>query len=170
MTETQHLCKTCRKPKAPYQCGLCHDFMCKSCTQFLTEDFSAMRKPIPEFLRHPSYCMNCFDDKVAEPLSTYNETMEKARDIIIYSKEQAKLTRFVNKKAEPYHVEGCEDEEAALMKMSFYAVEDGYNCLVYVQFQNKKLIVGSHKKTLVNATAIPANIDPTQIRGHLDPP
>lgn len=168
--KTQTLCKTCRTPKAPYQCGLCQDHICKSCAQFLTEDFSAMRKPVPPELKHSSYCMPCFDENVAGPLNAYTETMEKAKDVIIYSKEQSKLTRLIKRKVDPYKVDDCEDEQDALMKMSFYAVEDGHNCLIDVQHQTKKIIVGSHKKTIHGATGIPVTIDPTQIRGHLDPP
>lgn len=167
MTE---VCKTCRKPKAPYVCGLCSEHTCKACTQFMSEDFSALRKGVPDFLKHNSYCINCFDDQVAAPLSDYTGKMEKARDIIIYSKEQSKLTRFLKRKTEPYVVEGCEDEEEAVMKMSFYAVEDGFNCLIDLQYNSKKLIVGSHKKTLVGATAMGITIDPNEIRGHMDSP
>ncbi len=170
MSETMTLCKTCRKPKAPYECGLCHANMCKSCTQFLTENFASLRKPVPESLRHNSYCMNCFDDQVAAPLADYTDKMERAKDIILYSKEQSKLTRLVKRKDELYKVENCEDEQEAIMKMSFYAVEDGFNCLVDLQIQTKKIIVGSHKKTIFGATAYPVTIDPNAIRGHIDPP
>lgn len=163
-------CKTCRKPKAPYSCGLCHDHMCKAHAQFLTENFSALRKEVPETLKHSTYCIPCFDDQIAAPLADYNEKMEKARDVIIYSKEQSKLTRLIKRKTDPYKVENCEDEQEALMKMSFYAVEDGFNCLIDVQFQTRKIISGSHKKTMFAASGVPVTIDPDTIRGHLDPP
>ena len=166
----QILCKSCKKPKAPYVCGLCHEHTCKSCTQFMTENFSAMRTPVPEALKHSQYCMYCFDAEVAAPLGKYTETMEKAKDIILYSKEQTKLTRFIKYKAEPYKVEDCEDEEEAVMRMSFWAVEDGCNCLIHLQYDTKKRIIGSHKKTMFSATAIPVLIDPNSIRGHVDPP
>jgi uncharacterized protein YbjQ (UPF0145 family) len=134
------------------------------------EDFSALRRAIPEELKHSSYCVQCFDEHVAAPLADYEEKKEKARDIIIYSKEQSKLTRFLKRKADPYKVEGCEDEEQALLKMSFYAVEDGYNCLIDIQYHTKKIIDGSHKKTIYGATAVPITIEPGSIRGHMDPP
>lgn len=164
------LCKTCRKPKAPYVCGLCHDHMCKAHTQFLTETFSAMRKPVPEKLKHSTYCIPCFDAEVEATLSDYNDKMERAKDVILYSKDQTKLTRLIKRKEAPYSVDGCEDEQEAVMRMSFYAIEDGHNCLIDLEYKTKKIIVGSHKKTMFSATAVPCTIDPTQIRGHLDPP
>ncbi len=114
--------------------------------------------------------MNCFDDQVAAPLGDYNEKMEKAKDIILYSKDQTKLTRLIKRKVDPYKVEDCEEEEDAVMRLSFWAVEDGYNCLIDLQYHTKKIIVGSHKKTMFGATAVPVTIDPNSIRGHIDPP
>ncbi|HXH31482.1 MAG TPA: hypothetical protein VNJ01_11760 [Bacteriovoracaceae bacterium] len=166
---TPQLCKTCKKPKANHTCALCQDSICKSCTQFLTETFS-YRKSVPKELTHSSYCMNCFDQWVATPLEEYNQVMDKAKEIIIYRKDQSKLTRNVNYKADPYSVEDCEDEEEALMRMSFFAVEAGHNCLIHVVLSFKKVMDGSHKKAVWAGTGIPVTIDPTTIRGHMDPP
>lgn len=153
------VCKTCRGPKATYACGICHEPTCKSCTQFLTEEFRSLRKAVPENLKHPNYCATCFDETVAGPLAEYEEKVKKAQDIIIYTKEQSKETRLIKRKADPYKVEGCEDEEEAVSRIAFYAVEDGFNCIVDVQIFTKKLIVGSHKKTMFAATGYPVKKD-----------
>lgn len=142
--------------------------MCKGCTQFLSETFS-FRKVVPPELAHPSYCMNCFDAHVAGPLSDYNDKMEKAKDIIIYGKDQGKLTRFLKRKADPYHVENCEDEEEVFLRMSYFAVEANFNCLIDVVTNRKTLSSGSHKKSCWSGTAVPVTIDPNEIRGHMDP-
>lgn len=166
----QPICKICRGPKAKYECGLCHEHSCKKCTQFLGEDSFHLLKKIPDTLKHPTYCLNCFDEHVAATYNEYNETMEKAKDIIIYSKDQSKLTRFLKRKEEPIHVENCEDEQEALIHMSFYAVQGNFNALIDVEIKTKKIIVGSHKKTIYSGTAVPITIDPNEIRGHEDPP
>lgn len=133
------------------------------------ETFSFQKK-VPDELKHSAYCMNCFDDKVAAPLAEYNDKMERAKDIILYTKEQTKLTRLLKRKNAPYKVEGCEDEHEAIMRMSFMAVEDRFNCLIDIEIQTKKIVSGSHKKTMFAATAVPINIIPGSIREHLDPP
>jgi hypothetical protein len=166
---TPQICKTCHKPKANYQCGLCQGPICKSCGEFLTENFSFL-KVVPKELTHPTYCVQCFDENVRTPLDDYNATMEQAREVIIYSKEQTKLTRGLKRIEDPLLVEDCEDEEEALMKMSFFAVKMNHNAVIDVQFKTKKIIVGSHKKTIVSATGVPITLDPNAIRGHLDPP
>lgn len=162
-------CKSCRKPKAPYACGVCQEHVCKGCAQFLTETFS-FRKSVPDILKHSVYCTPCFDENVAEPLSAYNDIMERAKEVILYSKGQSKLTRLIKRKQEYYTVENCEDEEEAAMRMSFRAAEENYNCLIDLEYNTKKAIVGSHKKTIFSARAMPCTIDPNEIRGHLDPP
>jgi hypothetical protein len=160
------VCKTCKKTKAPYTCGLCHETTCKSCTQFVGEDSFAYRTGVPAELTHVCYCYNCFDDKVAGPLNEYNHLIEKARDIIIYNKDQGKLTRFLKRKEDPYKVENCVDAKEALMKMSFYAAEANFNCLIDVQLTPKKVASGSHKTTIWSGTGVPITIDPSAIRGH----
>jgi hypothetical protein len=164
MSTDQIVCKTCRKPKAPYNCGLCEEAICKSCAQFLGEDHFTFLRVLPKELTHTIYCYNCFDDNVATPLADYNETMEKAKDVLIFTKAQTKLTRLLKRVEDPYHVENCEDEQEALLKMSFYAVQDKFNALIDVSTKAKKIIVGSHKKAVWDATAVPMNVNPNEIR------
>ncbi len=160
------VCKTCRKPKAPYTCGICSENTCKSCTQFMGEGSFAFQRVVPEVLTHTYYCSSCFDDQIAEPLNKYNETMEKARDIIIYGKDQTRLTRYLKRKEDPYHVEDCIDKEEAVLKMSFYAAEANFNCLIDVNLVSKKVVSGTYKKAVWSGTGVPVTIDPAEIRGH----
>ena len=167
---SNEVCNSCKKPKAPYICGLCSEHTCKACTQFMGEDYFSYMAKIPDDLKHTNYCPSCFNAKVSDAKDEYDDTMTKAEDIIIYSKDQAKLTRLLDPKSPPYHVQNCEDEKEALMRMSFFAVQAGFNCLMRVEFKTSKVIKGSHKKTMHEAWGTPITIDPTKIRGHIDPP
>jgi hypothetical protein len=158
------ICETCRKPKANYQCGLCQHSVCKGCGHFLGEDaFSFLRK-VPKELSHTIYCGPCFDQHVNEAKTRYDENLEKAREIIVFSKDETRKTSHIKRKEPPYKVEDCEDEDETLLRLAFFAVEDGFNCLLDVQYTHRKIIVGSHKKTVFSATAIPVNVDPGSIR------
>lgn len=167
MTTSPVLCKTCKKPKAPYLCGLCEEYVCKSCAQFLGEEAFSFLPVVSEELKHACYCYNCYDDKIAAPLSAYNDTMEKARDIIIYGKDQARLTRFLKRKEDPYKVDGCIDSDEAVMKMAFMAAQQKFNCIIdVVVVSSKKHISGSATTSSWSATGVPITIDPNEIRGH----
>jgi uncharacterized protein YbjQ (UPF0145 family) len=157
------ICKTCRKPKANFECGVCHEHMCKTHTQFVTDTFSFLPK-IPTDLTHSTYCVNCFDEKVAEPLAEYEATMEKAKEVMMFTKDQTKLTGHLKRKEDPITVEDCEDEEEVVLRLAFQAAQMGYNCILDVNIKNKKIINGSHKKVIFTATAIPITIDPKQVR------
>lgn len=158
------LCKTCKKPKANFNCGICHEAVCKSCGHFVGEDAFSFLVKVPEVLKHPVYCTNCFDENVSAPLHDYEETMEKAREVMIFNKDESKRTGHIKRKEDPYKVEDCEDEDETVMRLAFFAVKNGFNCLLDVQISHKKIVVGSHKKTIFSGTAIPVTIDPSAIR------
>ncbi len=158
------VCKTCRKPKANYLCGICQEHVCKSCAQFLTDDsFSFLRK-IPADLSHTSYCTNCFDEKVAAPLDAYNTTMAAAKELMVFTKDQIKSTAHLKRREELLTVEDCEDEQETIVRLAFFAAEKHFNCLLDVNITHRKIIVGSHKKTIFSGTAIPITIDPKAVR------
>jgi uncharacterized protein YbjQ (UPF0145 family) len=137
--------------------------MCKTHTHFAEGTFSFLKK-IPKDLTFPTYCDVCFDEKVAGPLAEYEATMEKAREVIMFTKDQTKLTGHIKRKEDPVTVEDCEDEEETILRLAFQAAQLGYNCILDVNIKTRKIIVGSHKKTIFSATAIPVNIDPKEIR------
>ncbi len=166
MNKNQNTCTNCRKPKANYNCGICTDSICKSCAQFLPEDSFSFLNVIPEELTHTCYCSQCFVEKVDNPLADYNQKMEEAKEIYIFTKEQSKQTRLLQRKEAPYSVEDCQDEEEALMRMSFKAVQEGFNALIDLQFTTKKIIVGSHKKLVWSGTGVPITINPDKVSGY----
>lgn len=163
MTKSAELCTTCKKPKGSYHCDLCGANTCKACAHFLGEETFSFMKVVPEELKHTTYCSNCFDDKVAAPLAEYEETMEKAKEIIVFFKNQGKLTRFLKRKEDPYKVENCADEEEALMRMSFFAVQSGFNALIDVELTHKRAKVGTYLKGVVDGSAMGIQIDPDSI-------
>jgi hypothetical protein len=158
------VCKTCKKPKANFNCGICYESVCKSCGHFVGEDQFSFLRNVPLELKHPVYCNNCFDEKVSDTLTIYETTMEKAREVIIFSKDETKKTGHLKRKEDPYKVEDCEDEDETVMRLAFFAAQDGFNCLLDVNITHRKIIVGSHKKTIFSGTATPINIDPSEVR------
>jgi hypothetical protein len=127
------------------------------------ESFSFLRK-LPKELSHSVYCSPCYDSGVSAEHLRYEETMDKAKDIIIFSKDETKKTGHLKRKELPYKVEDCEDKDEAIMRLAFFAVEDGFNCLLDVHVTHRKIIVGSHKKTIYTATATPILIDSKEVR------
>lgn len=158
------VCKTCKKPKANFTCGMCQESVCKSCGHFVGEDTFSFMPKIPKELTYPVYCSTCFDENVSTPLAEYESIMEKAKEIIVFTKDESKRTGFLKRKEDPYKVEDCEDEDETVMRLAFYAARDGFNCLLDVVITHRKIVIGSHKKTIFSGTAIPITIDPSVVR------
>ncbi len=157
------ICKTCKKLKSAFVCGLCTEPVCKSCGQF-TNDAFAFRRSVPKELSHSVYCGQCFDETVAAPLADYEATLERSRDVIVFLKNETKRTGHLKRKEIPLTVTDCEDEEETVLRLAFFAAEAGHNCLLDVAISHRKIIVGSHKKTIFSGTAIPTKIDPSEVR------
>jgi hypothetical protein len=163
-TQTSTFCKTCRKPKANFNCGHCEEAVCKSCAQFLEEGSFSFLPKVPEVLCHSVYCSHCHDENVAGPLDDYQKTMTEAKEVIFFTKEKSKLTGHLKRKEDPLIIKDCEDEEETVLRLAFLAAQGKFNCLLDVSISHRKIIVGSHKKTIFSGSGVPTNIDPSKVR------
>lgn len=162
-----NICSACQSPKATLQCGICRDPLCKSCAQTLEHDSFQYLRKIPQDLAHKAYCVPCFDEKVTQELDKYNETLEKAKNVYVFTKAQSKETRLIKRKAQSIKVENCSDEDDATMRLAFQAAENGFNAIVDVHLTSKKVINNSYQSTAWMGTAIPAHVDADRIeQGH----
>lgn len=156
-------CVTCLKTKAPLSCGLCHQSLCKSCAQFVDENTFSYLSSIPEHLSHTVYCGHCFDEKVAADLAQYNQTMEDAKNISVFSKTQSKETRFISRKEALLKVSDCADEAEATLRFAFLAAQAKFNAIIDLELSFKKVKQGSYQHLSWSGTARPANVDPTKL-------
>jgi hypothetical protein len=155
------LCYSCQSPKAKYACGICNKSVCKKCAQLLPDDSFSFLNEIPEPLTHASYCSQCFDEKVSEPLHKYNETMALAREVFVFYKTQNKETRSVRRIADPVRVEHCDDKDETLLRLAFLAAKANYNALVDVVISSQKIITDGYQKSDWQGIGNPVSIDPS---------
>ncbi len=152
-------CSTCGKPKAALCCELCECVICKKCAQILDEgDFSFLIKRPPE-LDKTTFCQQCFSEKIATHLETYQEMMERAKTVNVYMHSQGKETRLFKRTAKPIFVNKCPDEAEALLRLAFQAAQQNYDCLVDVRLTPEKIRNGSYQTTLWDATGVPTKRD-----------
>lgn len=116
-------------------------------------------KQVPEELSHSTYCIPCFDEKVAAPLAAYNESLAQARNIMIFDKTQGKETRFIRRKERPVKVQNCLEENEVMMRLAFLAVEMGYNGVVDVKITSEKVRMGTYQTLTWSGTGVPTEID-----------
>lgn len=156
-------CSTCHKSKANLVCGLCESTICKKCTLFIEEDsFSFMPKLSPE-LKHTSYCGTCFDSTVAPFQQKYNALMEQARNTLVFTKSQAKETRFIKRMENVVEVIDCADHDEAVLRLAFFAAHLKYNAIIDVDITSKKIRDGNYQTTVFSGTGMPADVHESRL-------
>ncbi|MEY4615241.1 MAG: hypothetical protein RJB66_201 [Pseudomonadota bacterium] len=131
--------------------------------QFISEERFSLQPELAKRIPHASYCPSCFDSQVANIVTTYEHTVERARDILVYEKTQGKETRFFKRTEKPVRVEKCEDRAETLLRLAFYAAAAGFNGLIDVDIKAEKLRNGSYQKTVWSGSGIPTNIESRKV-------
>lgn len=157
------VCSVCLSPKAALNCGCCSEPVCKQCAQFVDEETFSYMQNVPQELSHTVYCGPCFDKTVAGPLESYNQTLENAKNILVYFKSQNKETHYIKRVEDPYQITKCDDRDEAVLRMAFWAAQSGFNSVIDVVLTPQKIRDGSYQTQIWSATGIPANVDERKI-------
>ncbi len=152
------ICSICQKPKSNLQCGLCNETVCKGCAEFIPEDTFSFLKKIPDELKHTIFCLSCYNTAVQGQLAAYNEIMQRAKDVMIFTKSQAKETRFVKRDQIPYKIKECTDHDEVIMRMAFKAVQMNFNSVIDVEVLTEKVRIGSYQTSKFAGSGMPANV------------
>lgn len=89
--------------------------------------------------------------------------MEKAKQILVYSKKESKITRLMKRLDEPFEVKDCADEYEATMRLAFKAVQSNKNVLIDFELTHDKVRNGSYQKLIWKGSAIGVSIEPSQL-------
>lgn len=152
------VCLSCSSPKTLLSCGICELPVCKSCAVYLEENYFSFMKTVPRDLSHITYCHGCFEAKVANALISYDDVMERARNIEIFTKSQGRETRLMKRAVRPVEALNCPDKQETILRLAFLAAEAGYNGLIDVELKSKKIIVNSYQSTLWNGRGVPIQL------------
>ena len=153
------LCSSCRLPKATLECELCHALQCKKCVQILKKDSFGFLKSIPENLTHRHYCGSCFDEKVGPELISYENTMERAKNIMVFFRTQSEETRLIRRIEKPIKVTDCNDRDETILRLAFFTAEANYNALVDVVVTSEKVRNEGYQKTKWQGVGVPVQLD-----------
>ncbi len=153
------ICFSCQKPKAILECGVCKNSICKSCFQEADEEAFSFLEKVPPELEHTIYCMPCYNQIVEPALADYAETMEKAKEVFVFLREQSKETRLFRRLHKPLKVTDCADPKETQLRLAFKAVQAGFNTLVDVELNFDKTRDGSYQLIKWRGVGIPVHGD-----------
>ena len=157
-------CCVCQKPKAMLECGICKSPVCKKCVQFVEAETFSFLKKIPAELSHTTYCGPCYFSKIDPELKLYEQTIEKAKNVAIFYKDQGKETRRMARSTETFSVKKCPDRNEAIMRLAFFAAQAGFNTLVDVDLQSEKIREGSYQHLIWHAEAVPVLLSDEKLK------
>jgi hypothetical protein len=108
---------------------------------------------------HTLFCNSCFDQHIAADLAHYEQTMEQAKEVLVYFKAQSKETRLIRRLEKPISVRDCADHDETLMRLAFIAAKMGYNAVIDIDLVTKKVRLGSYQTQVFSATGMPTNVN-----------
>ncbi|MBO9667550.1 MAG: hypothetical protein J7501_12145 [Bdellovibrio sp.] len=155
----ENTCVVCFKPKPTLSCGSCESAVCKKCAQFLEEGSFSFMSEAPALSKHTTFCGPCYDSAVAPALEDYQAAWNKARGIVMFFMEDSKQTRFFSRKEKEVKIEDCPDKDEVLLRLGFHAVEKGFNAMVDVEVNYKKIRKGgTYTTTSWSGVGIPTQV------------
>lgn len=157
-------CSSCQKPKGNLTCELCSEAICKVCAQFTDEETFSFLEPLPEILKHHTFCPHCYDDKIAPEVANYNDLMERAKNIVVFYKTQAKENVYIRRTQETVRIKDCPDKAEALLRLAFQAVQGDFNCLVDVEIYSEKILDKRYQKAVWHGYGKPVRTDLAKIK------
>lgn len=164
MRAVETKCSECQKNAAHLKCGLCEAALCRSCAEVCNEPDFSFFKVAPKGLLHGIFCETCFQQTVLPQIDVFNEVMDKAKDVMVYMKDQSKESRLFRRTEKPIVVENCNDREDTLLRLAFQAVQLGFNAIVDVELAPTKVIDHAYQTTSWRGVAMPVQATAAQLR------
>lgn len=114
---------------------------------------------IPQHLKGQGvYCNPCFQEQVAPHLDEYNQTLERAKEVFVFFKEESKETRLIRRSERSFKVLG-DDKEDIVLKLAFLTARAGFNAVVDIMVTSEKRRDGSYKLLTWRGSGTAARVD-----------
>lgn len=153
------VCISCRRPKAVFKCGVCEEPLCKDCDQFLDAGTFSFLKTQPAELGHTHYCPSCHAGTVEPALESYEEVMERAKTVYFFFTTQKRPPPIVKKSKEKVQVAECADRDETILRLAFFAAEQGYNGIVEAEVTSEKVRNEGYQKMRWRGVGLPVTVD-----------
>lgn len=160
---SQPMCLICKKPKATTTCEICEEPLCKSCVQFLEPDTFTFLSELPDELSHDRYCEHCYASTVIPALDSYEEVMERAKQVFVYFTTQRAGIPLTGRSKAKVKVESCPDRDETILRLAFFAAEQKFNALIEVEVIAEKVRNAGYQKSKWRGVGEPANVDAAKV-------
>ena len=156
-------CSQCQAPKALLNCGPCGTTLCKACARLIDDGHFDLIGSRPAALVHEIYCEPCYQTIAAPELEAYEAAAARAADVNVFYRTQGKESRFIRRTEKPLTIDDCADRDEAILKLAFQAARAGFNTLVDVEVDARKVRNGGWQSSIWSGRGVPARVDQAQL-------
>jgi hypothetical protein len=156
-------CVSCRKLKVVAHCEACEGALCKSCVKHLDPETFSYLRVIPRELTHLRYCGACYDEKVGPALDSYNEIMDRAKQVFVFFKTQRKSIPITERSKVHFKIDNRTDRDDLILRLAFFAAELGFNALIEVEAVADKIRNGAYQTSKWRGEGMPARVDAVKL-------
>jgi uncharacterized protein YbjQ (UPF0145 family) len=93
---------------------------------------------------------------VEPELGIYEETLERAKQVLIFFKTQKKGLRILRKERIPEQVDSCHDRDETILRLAYLAASKGYNSVIEVEVISKKVRNEAYQTSVWSGTGLSA--------------
>ena len=113
---------------------------------------------IPDELSHPKTCGGCYSETVEPELAVYEDTLDRAKQVLVFFKTQKKGLRIQKRERLPEYVDSCPDRDETILRLAYLAASKGYNSVIEVEVTSKKVRNEAYQTSVWSGEGIPADV------------
>ena len=164
MTTQKKQCSFCSSYKNTMDCSHCQDVCCKACLTFVeTDQDFQFDSELSNKHKNQSYCPTCSAQVLATDLNLYEDTLQRAKEILVFDISQSKETRLLSRKEKPIKIFNEQDRQVITLKMAYKAAQLGFNAIIDCDIKAKKIRDGSYQTTAYDGSCIPTQVSDNKL-------
>ena len=148
-------CQSCFKNKTFLECSNCKEAVCKRCACFIDATSFEFVNFLPENINGQTFCPSCYYTKAGPVLAEYNEILERAKFVNVYSVKQSSETSLIKRIEKAIKVKNCADKEETLMRLAFITAQKNFDTIVDVKITSEKVFDSKYKKLTWSGEGVP---------------
>lgn len=161
------LCSQCLIAKKNVNpCASCQQLVCRDCRGFL--DAETLFENDPELINQGQqlgqiFCSTCYESQALPLIQKRQELEANAQGVYYWSKSYRGRIPVLEKSSKVLTVAQCKDRGDAILRLSYEVAKHGYNGLLNLEVQSKKVRNEGYQKMAWSAQGLPVLIDKAEI-------
>jgi len=132
-------CFLCRSEKPLRPCDQCERGVCRECACFLDREQFKFHPAPPKVLLKTHFCFQCHEEQVVPEIEAYTKVLAKSQEVTVLSKAYRGQIPYLKKMQETSLVKDHLDPKEAVAHLAFLAAWNGFDALIGVESEWKKV-------------------------------